>query len=168
MLSSARVRPSFPVAPRWLQLGRAPDRFDFAWWDHVYNKAASNIVIDADSDDDEIKCRTARPLARADIVTTRLPDKEDTAIAAKQAKQAKKAQNAAGSAPSNPLYSMFVRSTPLLPGQAGAGSDSDAEDDAVPGAASGAAAARGGAEACCGGPTSPTARNCSSRPRSAA
>jgi len=33
------------------QIGKPPENFDFAWWEHVYNKASSNIVVNDDDDD---------------------------------------------------------------------------------------------------------------------
>jgi hypothetical protein len=72
----------------------------------VYNKAASNIVIEADSDEEAadaagVVCRPARPLARQDLVVTRLPDPDDVAPAP--------------AAPANPLYRQFVRSSAAAP-----------------------------------------------------
>lgn len=84
-------------------LGREGDSYDFAWWDHVYNKAASNIVVAKDSDgsDDEgggVVCKTVKELKREDIVTTKRPTGEAKAAVATPATLV------------SPLYRNFVSS----------------------------------------------------------
>ena len=34
--------------------GNGSEEFTFPWWDHAFNRAAANIVIADDSDDDEV------------------------------------------------------------------------------------------------------------------
>jgi len=119
-----------------MQLGKEPDQMGFAWWDHVYNKAASNIIIDSDSDKEQIVCKTKKQRDRTEILTTRLPDADELAVLKKQ--KAKKTKVAAASSASDesaaegkpaaaaatvaapprtqsPLYNLFVRAAPLVP-----------------------------------------------------
>jgi len=53
-------------------VGKSKEDFNFAWWDHVYNKASSNIVISAD-DEDGVKCATKENLKKEEIISTENP-----------------------------------------------------------------------------------------------
>eukprot|EP00730_Choanoeca_flexa_P013543 TRINITY_DN5439_c0_g1_i1.p1 TRINITY_DN5439_c0_g1~~TRINITY_DN5439_c0_g1_i1.p1 ORF type:complete len:319 (+),score=85.73 TRINITY_DN5439_c0_g1_i1:74-958(+) len=68
--------------------GNGSEEFTFPWWDHAFNRAAANIVIDDDSDDDEIKVKSNKDLGK---------------VSSKEPKEREKKR----------FYGMFVKAKPL-------------------------------------------------------
>eukprot|EP00045_Choanoeca_perplexa_P012852 m.142466 g.142466 ORF g.142466 m.142466 type:complete len:278 (+) comp16157_c0_seq2:83-916(+) len=68
--------------------GNGSEEFTFPWWDHAFNRAAANIVIADDSDDEDIKVSSAKDLGQ---------------VSSKEPKEREKKR----------FYGMFVKAAPL-------------------------------------------------------
>ncbi|KAF9310814.1 G patch domain-containing protein 4 [Podila horticola] len=58
-------------------LGGKLDKWDFAWWDHVFNKSASNIQVNKDAESGEVKVEKQAPtdiqMGKMGIISTSRP-----------------------------------------------------------------------------------------------
>ncbi|KAF9375465.1 G patch domain-containing protein 4 [Podila verticillata] len=58
-------------------LGGKLDKWDFAWWDHVFNKSASNIQVSKDAESGEVKVEKQAPadiqMGKMGIISTSRP-----------------------------------------------------------------------------------------------